>query len=112
MFSTNVKDPYEKLYLMDSFLRESSRLNPLGGLTLQRKAAKNFTFSNGMQIPAGNLDVVLQQVVMSDPDRYTEPQMFDPYRYMKNKDILDAAITKFTDVNWDYTFWGSPRKSW
>lgn len=112
VFSTNVKDPYEKLYLMDSFLRESSRLNPLDGLTVQRKALKNFTFSNGMQVPAGNLVAVPQRVVMSDPERYTEPQKFNPYRYMKNRGNPDAAITKFTDVNWDYTFWGSPRKSW
>lgn len=107
----NIKDPYDKLYLMDSFLRESSRLNPLDGLTVQRKALQPFTFSDGSHVPAGNLVAVPQRVVMSDPERYENPEMFDPIRYMAARDNPEAATTKFTDVNWNYTFWGSPRKS-
>ncbi|CAG8975096.1 hypothetical protein HYALB_00008936 [Hymenoscyphus albidus] len=110
-FQSNHQNPYDRLYLMDSFLRESSRMNPLDGLTVQRKALKPFTFSDGSHIPAGNLVSIPQRVVMNDPARYTSPQKFDPLRYMKSRTDPSAATTKYADVNWDYTFWGSPRKS-
>lgn len=112
VFNSNVKDPYDKLILMDSFLRESARLNPLDGLTVQRKALKPFTFSDGSHVPAGNLVAVPQRVVMRDPARYENPDTFNPYRYMQNSNNPDAPTTKFADVNWNYTFWGSPRKAW
>lgn len=110
VFQSNVKNPYDKLQFMDCFLRESSRLNPLDGLTTQRKATKSFTFSDGSYVPAGNLVAIPQKVVMLDPERYKNPETFDPYRYMPAN--MDAATTKYTDVNWNYTFWGTPRKSW
>jgi hypothetical protein len=112
VFQSNVKNPYDKLHFMDCFLRESSRLNTLDGLTTQRKAMRPFTFSDGSHIPAGNLVAIPQKVIMRDPERYQNPDNFDPYRYIPEKTGADTATTKYTDVNWNYTFWGSPRKSW
>jgi cytochrome P450 len=111
VFQSNVKNPYDKLHFMDCFLRESSRLNTLDGLTTQRKAMRPFTFSDGSHIPAGNLVAIPQKVIMRDPERYQNPDNFDPYRYIPEKTGADTATTKYTDVNWNYTFWGSPRKS-
>ncbi|CAG8954817.1 hypothetical protein HYFRA_00004743 [Hymenoscyphus fraxineus] len=112
VFASGTKNPYDKLYLMDSFLRESSRLNPLDGLTVQRKALKPFTFSDGSHIPAGNLVSIPQRVVMQDPESYPEPHIFNPFRFMQTSADEDTPTTKYADVNWKYTFWGSPRKSW
>lgn len=112
VFGSRVQNPYNKLHFMDCFLRESSRLNSLDGLTTQRKAVKPFTFSDGSHIPAGNLVAIPQKVVMRDPERYKDAESFDPYRYMPEGVNVDAATAKYTDVNWNYTFWGSPRKAW
>lgn len=79
---------------------------------VQRKALKSFTFSDGSHIPAGNLVSVPQRVVMQDQESYPEPKSFNPYRYIKAETDEDAPKTKYADVNWSYTFWGSPRKSW
>ncbi|KAJ4374839.1 hypothetical protein N0V83_001917 [Neocucurbitaria cava] len=112
VFKSNLKNPYDKLQFMDCFLRESSRLNPLDGLTTQRKALKSFTFSDGSCVPAGNLVAIPQKVIMRDPERYRDAESFDPYRYIPAAGKTDAATTKYTDVNWNYTFWGSQRKAW
>lgn len=34
ILKSGLPNPYDKLYFMDSFMRESSRLNPLDGCTL------------------------------------------------------------------------------
>ena len=128
-FASNNKDPYEKLYLMECFLRESSRLNPIDAreslfylppsplftsvnitaVNVQRKAMQPVNFSGGFHVPAGNLVAIPQREIMRDPKNYSNPEAFDPYRFMSRSD--DEANTKYTDMNWEYTFWGSPRLS-
>jgi cytochrome P450 len=73
---------------------------------MQRKAMVSFTFSNGAKVPAGNLVAIPQREIMRDATRYSLPESFDPYRFMTNSST--EAVAKYTDVNWDYTFWGSP----
>ena len=38
---------------VDSFLKETMRLDPAGSITFQRKVKKTFSLSNGQVIPAG-----------------------------------------------------------
>jgi cytochrome P450 len=66
-----------------------------------------FTLSDGSKVPAGNLVAIPQREIMRDPTRYTAPETFNPYRFMTYSSSTEA-VTKYTDVNWDYTFWGSP----
>ncbi|KAI1493662.1 cytochrome P450 [Biscogniauxia mediterranea] len=95
------------LRLLDSFLRESSRLNPLDSLSIQRKALKSFTFLNGSHVPEGNLVAVPQQAIMCDPKNYDDADTFDPLRFYAPQES-NAPTTRYTDVNWKYPFWGSP----
>ncbi|KAH8699442.1 cytochrome P450 [Phaeosphaeriaceae sp. PMI808] len=108
-FASNCENPYEQLSLMECFLRESSRLNPIDALNVQRKAMQSCNFSGGFHVPAGNLVAIPQREIMRDPAHYTNPEAFNPYRFMSSSD--DGASKKYTDVNWEYTFWGSPRLS-
>ncbi|KAF2260655.1 cytochrome P450, partial [Lojkania enalia] len=110
IFATNCKNPYEQLRLMECFLRESSRLNPIDALNVQRKAMQPYTFSGGFHVPAGNIVAIPQREIMRDASHYLDPEIFNPYRFMTNNSD-DEASTKYTDVNWEYTFWGSPRLS-
>jgi hypothetical protein len=130
-FSSQAPDPYGQLRLLDCFLRESSRLNPLDSrmffrardvshflahstdatsVNVQRKVVKPFIFSDGVHIPAGNLIAIPQREMMRDPCLYASPGIFDPYRFMPASE--EEAVTKYTDVKWSYTFWGSPHKPW
>ena len=118
-------DIYNRLPLMECFLRESSRLNPLDSRTfilaphhtdpslriptvnMQRKAMIPFEFSNGSIVPPGNLVAIPQREIMRDSTRYSSPEAFNPCRFMAASPTTDA-VTRYTDLNWDYTFWGSP----
>ncbi|KAK8075553.1 hypothetical protein PG997_010216 [Apiospora hydei] len=100
------------LLLLDSFLRESSRLNPLDCLSVQRKAIQPFTFSTGEHIPAGNLVAVPQQAIMRDENNYCDPETFDPFRFYTTDLSTTEPVVKFTDSHcWKYPFWGSPSHS-
>lgn len=90
---------------LDSFIRESQRWNPLdAGKTLfrsnlstsvalvstthakrvgsmARRVSKDFTFSNGLRIPAGNWIFAPNSPVLCDPKAYPEPNKFDGFRF-------------------------------
>lgn len=136
--------PLKKLRLMDSFLRETARLNPLDGcksclnyvnpqqfspgsygkdlqtnkpfltsVNTQRMALKAFTFSDGSHVPAGNLVAVPQHAVMRDDGIYSDPDRFDGHRfYTSNADLETSASIKYTDVKWEFPYWGSPNHAW
>jgi cytochrome P450 len=74
---------------------------------MQRKAMVPFEFSNGSIVPPGNLVAIPQREIMRDPARYSSPEAFNPYRFMAASPTTEV-VTKYTDMNWDYTFWGSP----
>jgi cytochrome P450 len=69
-----------------------------------------YTFSGGFHVRAGNLVAIPQRAMMRDAAYYPDPDAFDPYRFMAAS-AADDASTKYTDVNWEYMFWGSPRLS-
>ncbi|KAI1657790.1 cytochrome P450 [Daldinia decipiens] len=98
------------LPLMESVLRESSRLHPLDSLTVQRKAIQPFSFTDGTFLPTGTLVAVPQQAIMKDAEYYPNPDQFDPFRFHPG-DPTREAVQKWTDVNLQYPFWGSPARS-
>ncbi|KAF8325934.1 cytochrome P450, partial [Amanita rubescens] len=75
-----------RLSKVDSFLKESQRLSGGGLLTVTRKAVKDFTFSNGMTIPAGSLISVPHRCVHQDAENYPDPDIFDGFRFAKKRE--------------------------
>lgn len=49
---------------------------------------------------------------MRDAERYANPDILNPYRFVHLHADPYAVKAKYTDVNCDCTFWSSPRKSW
>lgn len=52
-------------------------------VTMSRKALKDFTFSNGVKVPAGSLISTHQWAVHQDSKFYSHPDVFDPDRYIE-----------------------------
>ncbi|KAL7626986.1 hypothetical protein AAE478_003761 [Parahypoxylon ruwenzoriense] len=102
-------DLINHLPLMESVLRESSRLHPLDGLTVQRKAVNPFSFSYGIHLPVGTLVAVPQQAILRDPANYSDPDQFNPFRFHPYS-APGQAVRKWTDVDPQYLFWGSLAK--
>ncbi|OMP85357.1 Ent-kaurene oxidase [Diplodia seriata] len=71
-----------KMKLMDSFLKESQRLNPPGLLTLNRVAEVPITLSDGTYIPAGAV-VSCSMENLHDPSIYPDPETFDARRFLR-----------------------------
>ncbi|KAF5310138.1 hypothetical protein D9619_010576 [Psilocybe cf. subviscida] len=69
-----------KMRRIDSFVKESQRMN-MGVLTIHRKIMKEFTFSNGVTLPAGTNVVAAAETVHFDEANYTNPEVFDGFRF-------------------------------
>ncbi|KAF9237104.1 cytochrome P450 [Melanogaster broomeanus] len=75
-----------KMRKIDSFLKESQRLEGMGCVGMSRKAMKDFTFSDGTVIPKGTLVVVAAAATHHDDEHYENADIFDPFRFSNMRD--------------------------
>ncbi|KAF8574245.1 cytochrome P450 [Ramaria rubella] len=66
---------------LDSFLKESQRMDGIAGITLSRKALKDFTFSDGTRIPKGGFVSTVASAIHRDEALYTDPDTFNGFRF-------------------------------
>ncbi|KAH9072825.1 cytochrome P450 [Lactarius deliciosus] len=81
----------DKMHKIDSFLRESMRVNSILGLS--RISLRPFTFSNGVTVPAGTFIAVPSAAVHMDGEIYPNPEEFDGLRYAKLRERDGDAAT-------------------
>ncbi|KAI9149632.1 Cytochrome P450 monooxygenase ATR2 [Paramyrothecium foliicola] len=70
-----------QLRLMDSVMKESQRLNPIGPARFSRLLEKPIKLQDGTPIPAGAMIQASLAGIVSDPNFYPNPEVFDPYRF-------------------------------
>ncbi|CCL98904.1 uncharacterized protein FIBRA_00911 [Fibroporia radiculosa] len=70
-----------KMWKLDSFMRESQRLNGISGISVIRLALKDVTLSDGTLIPAGTLCGAAAEGTHHDEENYSQPHLFDPFRF-------------------------------
>jgi len=73
----------DKMHKIDSFLRETQRLDGLGTLAMSRLALRPLELSNGMTIPAGTLVAIPASATHRDESTYSNPDEFDGFRFTK-----------------------------
>jgi hypothetical protein len=110
------KSAMNKLYKVDSFLKESMRLNNLGAsaqyffilasclipvvstsVTLTRKSVKDYTFKDGTFIPKGTL-VCTPPVAHFEDDYFANPEVFNGFRFV-DEDVPEGENGKHQMVN-------------
>ncbi|KAH9477540.1 Cytochrome P450 monooxygenase 71 [Psilocybe cubensis] len=79
----------DKLHKVDSFVRESQRLTA-GGVALARKVLKDFSFSNGVTVPAGTHIAFCSYSTHTDERNYPHAREFQGFRFA---DLRDKAST-------------------
>jgi len=84
----------DKMHKMDSFLRESQRLDSLTILGSMRLTLRPLTLSNGMTIPAGVLVAIPTSATHRDEITYPNPDEFDGFRFAKVKGMQREANIK------------------
>ncbi|KAI0322977.1 cytochrome P450 [Amylostereum chailletii] len=85
------KASMNKLVKIDSFIRESQRMDGLGSLSMSRVAVKPFTFSNGVTIPAGPTVYCAPFATHHDEDLYEDPRTFKPFRFAELREGNDDS---------------------
>lgn len=103
------KDAMSKLWKVDSFMRESLRLNGLSAgkgplhlhmiyldtailVSLHRKTRKEIVFSNGMCVPAGTIIVAAARDIHMDAEYYPDPETFDSLRSYRMRTSDEAGV--------------------
>ncbi|KAM0129464.1 hypothetical protein ACHAO1_008478 [Botrytis cinerea] len=100
------------LPLLDSFLKETGRMNPVTIFGMPRKVMSAFTFSDGTHVPAHNWVVVPQQAQMKDPANYIDPENFKGFRFVKeDKSKKSVSESRFSHPSWRFPFWGSVKQA-
>ncbi|KAK2615929.1 hypothetical protein N8I77_002650 [Diaporthe amygdali] len=95
----------EQLPLLDSFIKETVRLNPLDTLAIRRKALEPYTFSNGtLSVPKGATVCVSAYNLMHNPETYPGPDSFEPARFLP--DNPKDQQRKFTEISETFPVWG------
>ncbi|KAH0598468.1 hypothetical protein MHUMG1_03766 [Metarhizium humberi] len=93
------------LPLMDSFLKESARLNPIESGTIptaatRRKVLKPFHFSDGTSVQPGQWVCSAPRAMNRNPETWAKADEFYGFRFVK-PEVLDAAqksISSFATV--------------
>jgi len=75
-----------KMRKVDSFLKETQRVNGLNMLTVTRKALKDFTFSDGTFIPKNTLVSAAAGPIHLDAANYEHADVFDGFRFASMRD--------------------------
>ncbi|KAH9043926.1 cytochrome P450 [Lactarius pseudohatsudake] len=85
-------DGVDKLHKIDSFVRETQRLDGLGIVVLVRKALRPFTFSNGITVPAGTYVAAPVGAIHTDEEVYTNPDEFDGFRFARLRESSEGPV--------------------
>ncbi|KAF8244165.1 cytochrome P450 [Wilcoxina mikolae CBS 423.85] len=97
------------LVKMDSFIKESSRLNTLAFSSMPRKVLFGYTFSSGLHVPKDSFISIPSYTTHLDPDLYgTNADTFEGFRFLKNGMDGPANKGSFQDpTEYYHTFgWG------
>ena len=122
----------DKMHKLDSFLRETQRIDGSGTCVsdflhnhpdtdtnhqvgLLRLALRPFTFSNGVTIPPGTLVAVPSSAIHMDEEKYSNPERFDGFRFSKFSD-MDSEVLRTgrsaVSTSSDHLTFGFGRHAW
>ncbi|EJD49256.1 cytochrome P450 [Auricularia subglabra TFB-10046 SS5] len=113
------KTGIDHLHMLDSFLRESQRVHGIGAVAMDRKAMRDFTFSDGSVIKKGQVVTAAARDIHHDPAVYSNPERFDGFRFYSrdSSDVADfgggdgdpASATRMTSTSVNFLAFGSGR---
>ncbi|KAI1483289.1 putative cytochrome P450 [Daldinia eschscholtzii] len=79
--------------LMDSFIKESARLNPVECMSTRRKALKPFHFKDGTKVEVGQWICSPLEAINLDAKYYACPNEFHGFRFVQ-PDILEKSLAE------------------
>ncbi|KAI0640730.1 cytochrome P450 [Trametes meyenii] len=96
-----------KMWKLDSFFRESQRINGISLVSLTRIAMKDVTLADGTLIPRGTLVSAASYPTHHDESLYADPELFDPFRFARMREEEGGATRhQFVNTSVDYMPFG------
>ncbi|KAK0375171.1 cytochrome P450 [Colletotrichum limetticola] len=99
---------------LDSFLKESQRMNPTTLTAFSRQVMKPVTLSNGVHLPEGTHILAPSSMVSWDPEVYSSPEEFDGLRFHnKRMNAADGGAhrNQFTSYSSEQLHFGFGRQA-
>ncbi|KAI2601879.1 cytochrome P450 [Hypoxylon sp. NC1633] len=96
-----------QLRVLDSFMKESMRLNTFTQVTIERMVLSSITFSDGFSLPAGTQVSFPNQQLNLDPDVHADARAFDAKRFLRKRQETDPNKFHFASVSEDSITWGA-----
>ncbi|KAH7311269.1 cytochrome P450 [Stachybotrys elegans] len=109
------------LPLLDSFIKESSRITPVESMSVRRQALQPFELSTGARVDTGQWICAPSGAINTSPDYYTSPTEFSGFRFVEPSPLDHDSVTKvastikqpkpskLTDVDHSFLMWGIGR---
>ncbi|KJA22747.1 hypothetical protein HYPSUDRAFT_40536 [Hypholoma sublateritium FD-334 SS-4] len=102
------KGGLDQMKRVDSFLKESQRLNPLQNVGLGRVALQDHTFCDGTFVPRGTTVRINIHSPHFDGSLYERPDEFDPLRFIKMQEKTTRNLD-LTSTSEEYLGFGHGR---
>ncbi|KAJ5382504.1 Cytochrome P450 [Penicillium concentricum] len=77
------RESIEAMTKLDSFIKETLRLQPVGPAAVHRVMKKDYTFKNGVKLPKGTFVFAPNTQLHMDERHYDQPEEFDALRFHK-----------------------------
>ncbi|RPD82682.1 cytochrome P450 [Lentinus tigrinus ALCF2SS1-7] len=101
------KAALEKMWKVDSFLRESQRSKTVARFALTRVATKDMTLVDGTFIPRGTLITAAIAPAHRDQKHYQCADVFDPFRFSRAREETGIGATQaFTHTSGKWLAFG------
>ncbi|EQL03607.1 cytochrome P450 [Ophiocordyceps sinensis CO18] len=103
------------LPLLDSFIKESSRLTPVESMSVRRCALKPFSLSDGTKVAPGEWACAPSGAINTSAEHYPRPEEFSGFRFVDPAELPGASAptqpkpSKLTDVDYTFLMWGTGR---
>ncbi|THU84571.1 cytochrome P450 [Dendrothele bispora CBS 962.96] len=85
------KEGMQKMVHVDSFLRESAKLNAISLTSINRYTLDNYTFADGTFIPKGTVVASSMYSTHLDEKIYPNAHTFDPWRFVNSSGKSDTG---------------------
>ncbi|KAG6336211.1 hypothetical protein ID866_2888 [Astraeus odoratus] len=82
----------DKMWGVDSFLKESHRIASGSSVVMSRKVLKEFRFSDGTVVPKGYYVAAPLRATHLDRENYVYPDTFDPFRFSRSREEPGESI--------------------
>ncbi|KAL4076426.1 cytochrome P450 [Scleroderma citrinum] len=104
------KDAITEMRKIDSFLTETQRFEGVLTASVQRKAMKDITLSDGTFIPKGTHVLVPTRAIHRDCSCYDDADVFDPFRFSNLRGVNgENSRLQMTSLTQDYLSFGIGR---